>query len=145
MINHIDSFEDTLTEVIDRYSGKYADIIYYLPQYYRFFLNLLDNPKTPARQRLYVNAALSYLLSPMDVIPEEEVGVEGYIDDVYLSSYAARKIINTISRKEILSEAWEGDEPLEEITDAVITDCGNVLNKEVREQVLTYVGLQEIG
>lgn len=145
MIDHIQRFEDTLSEAIDGYEGRYADIIYYLPNYYRFCLNLLDNPQTPALQRLYVNAALSYLLSPMDVIPEEEFGVEGYIDDVFCCAYSAQKIMETIRRDEILSEAWEGDESLEEITGFVIKSCRESLSEDIRKKVLTYVGLQEIG
>lgn len=142
MSNEITTYLEILRESLEDYEGEYSDLVTYLPDFYVCFLNLLDDARFPAPFRLFVNAAIAYLVSPADVIPEEEMGPAGYIDDVFLCAYVTRKIATQLQDTTILERAWEGDEPLLEITEFILKASERIIDQNTRNQILRYVGVE---
>ena len=79
-------FYDALTENLDSYNGQYASFIDNGPKLYKLLSNLLMNynKELDSEDKMKINAAISYYVVPLDVIPESEYGPYGYIDDIYL-------------------------------------------------------------
>ena len=63
-----------LREQVTRYAGTLRDVVLLAPVYGLLMFNLLKDPRLSQEQRLWVDAAIAYLVSPNDVIPESEVG-----------------------------------------------------------------------
>jgi len=78
--------------------------VQYLPEFYTCFLNMLDDARFPARPRLYVNVSFAYLISPEDMIPEEEVELAGHIIEVSVSLFAIRNIVAGASGQDFHGE-----------------------------------------
>ena len=140
MASEFKDFYCTLIENLENYDGEYASFIDCGPNLFKLLCDLLDED-IDRESRLEINAAISYYVVPMDVIPEQIYGPYGYIDDIFISVYVLKKIAEKYSY-DLLQEVWENDNDIE----AVIYDCYeksfDVLEDEQIEAILYYVGLE---
>lgn len=134
-------FAKTLRQNLEGFDGENSEVVGYAPEFFDFYVQLLDDERFPQMGRLLVNAAIAYFVSPTDVIPEEEVGPAGYIDDVYLCAYVANRLRSTID-DEILAAAWPSDEDFHEVVDFLIDQTREKLDRSTRDEVTRYVGVQ---
>ncbi|WP_159429495.1 YkvA family protein [Marinitoga hydrogenitolerans] len=51
---------------------------------------------------------LSYIILPLDIIPEALLGPIGYIDDLYIGLYFLNIILNELPKEKIYAY-WKGD------------------------------------
>ena len=112
------AFYDTLIENLDSYDGEYASFIDCGPNLYKLLCAVLDSNELTQDLRLTVSAAIAYYVVPMDVIPEQEYGPYGYIDDIFISVYALKKVADELGY-ELLQYYWEFDTDVKEVMD----DC----------------------
>ena len=75
-----------LRKQVGKYAGTLRDVVILAPVYGMLMFTLMKDPRLSREQRLLVDAAIAYLVSPDDVIPEDEVGSYGYLDDVFCLS-----------------------------------------------------------
>ena len=86
MASEFKDFYCTLIENLENYDGEYASFIDCGPNLFKLLCDLLDED-IDRESRLEINAAISYYVVPMDVIPEQIYGPYGYIDDIFISVY----------------------------------------------------------
>ena len=133
-------FYDTLIENLDTYNGEYASFIDCGPNLFKLLCDLLDED-IDKESRLEINAAISYYVVPMDVIPEQIYGPYGYIDDIFISVYVLKKIAEKYSY-DLLQEVWENDNDVKTVIDDCYEKSFDVLEDEQIEAILFYVGLE---
>lgn len=130
-----------LKDHVGRYAGALRDVVVLAPVYAMLMFHLLNDPRLNREQRLWVDAAIAYLVSPNDVIPEDEVGPYGYLDDIFCCAYVAHRIGEQLGW-EVLEEGWTGDRSAHEVSEHVLAREQELLGY-AGEDVLRFAGLDE--
>lgn len=73
----------------------------------RVTLRLAADPRVPVRDKAAAAAALVYLVSPLDVIPDL-VPVAGQLDDLALVLWAWRRLVQAAGA-DVVRDRWSGD------------------------------------
>ena len=128
-----------LRDQVSRYAGTLRDVVLLAPAYALLMFHLLNDPRLTRQHRLLVDAALAYLVSPNDVIPEEEVGPYGYLDDIFCCAYVAHRIAEELGW-EVVEESWTGDGSVHEISERVLSREQELLG-HAGDDILRFAGL----
>lgn len=83
------------------------DTIRQLPAYLRLLFGLMTDRRVAMVDKVLVGAAIAYILTPMDLIPDF-VPFLGEVDDVFLLVTALQRLIANAGRA-IVREYWSGD------------------------------------
>lgn len=88
-----------------------------LPDLVRLVFRLAADPVLPKQAKIAIAAAVAYLLSPVDLLPDF-IPVVGVLDDILLASVLVDGILNYVDRG-LLLRYWPGSpESLERIARA---------------------------
>ncbi len=135
------AYIQSLKDQVTRYAGALRDVVLLAPVYGILMFHLMKDPRLTQHQRLLVDAAIAYLVSPNDVIPEEEVGPYGYLDDIFCCAYVASRIADELGW-EILEEGWTGDTSARDVTQTVLAREHELLG-DIGDEILRFAGLLE--
>ena len=83
------------------------ELLRVLPDLARVIGRLLADPVLPRAAKIALAAAVAYLLSPIDLIPDF-IPVVGILDDVLLAAIVVDGLLNHMERGLVL-EYWPGD------------------------------------
>ena len=132
-----------LKDQVARYIGTLREVVILAPTYAVLMFHLQDDPRLEPQHRLWVEAAIGYLVSPHDVIPEDEVGPYGYLDDIFCCAFVVNRIAEELGW-EVVEEGWTGE-------DSALEVSKNVLAREVEllgyagDDVLKFAGLDDLS
>lgn len=132
-------FIDVLREECAKYAGTLRDVVMLAPDYATLMFHLLNDPRLSRDQRLLVDAALAYLVSPNDVIPEEQVGAYGYLDDIFCCAYVATRIAEELGWK-VVEEGWKGERSAHDVSEQLLGREQELLG-HAGDDVLRFAGL----
>ena len=105
-------FDLLLEEDVSGYNGDFSELIHEAPALYRLMTRLLDDPALPEKLSPLVIAAIAYFIAPADIIPEEEVGPIGYVDDIFFCAFVADQVMKETGSGDILIRNWDGNKPI---------------------------------
>ncbi|MFQ5890135.1 MAG: YkvA family protein [Gemmatimonadota bacterium] len=134
-------YMQALKEQVAGYAGTLREVVLLAPVYGMLMFHLLSDPRLSAHHRLWVDAAIAYLVSPNDVIPENEVGPYGYLDDIFCCAYVASRIADEIGW-EVVEEGWTGRGSAHEVSQQVLAREQELLGT-AGDDVLRFAGLYE--
>jgi uncharacterized membrane protein YkvA (DUF1232 family) len=83
------------------------DTIRQLPSYVRLLFGLLADRRVAAVDKLLVAAAVAYILTPVDFIPDF-IPFLGEVDDVFLLVTALQRLISNAGRS-VVVQYWAGN------------------------------------
>jgi uncharacterized membrane protein YkvA (DUF1232 family) len=83
-----------------------VDVIKQIPAYLRLLGGLLTDRRVSAVDKLLVGAAIVYIVSPMDLLPDF-VPFLGEVDDVFLLVLALQRLIGNAGRR-VIADYWVG-------------------------------------
>ncbi len=84
-----------------------VETIRQIPNYLRLLGGLFTDRRVPALDKVLVGAAIAYVLSPVDLIPDV-VPFLGQVDDVFLVTTALQRLITNAGR-DVLLDHWRGN------------------------------------
>lgn len=90
-------------------SHEWAEFILLAPDLFHLIWKLSVDPEVPKSERLKLAAAVTYFISPIDLIPEAIVGPVGYLDDIALTCYVLNGLFNRTDPA-IALKYWAGDD-----------------------------------
>jgi len=73
-----------------RQPDKFLALLFNLPKLIKLHIRLLKDPRVPLWPKLIFGAALAYVISPVDLIPDFLVPVFGAADDLVVLVAASR-------------------------------------------------------
>lgn len=79
-----------------------------IPNVVKLLTRLVRDPRVPVRRKMIVGAVLTYVVSPIDLVPDFVVGF-GRLDDLVLVSLALDHIMEGTD-EQVLQEHWDGSE-----------------------------------
>jgi uncharacterized membrane protein YkvA (DUF1232 family)/predicted nucleic acid-binding Zn ribbon protein len=136
------SYYYNLKTAVDDF-GEYEDVLRYLPDFYLLICNIVQGERSSWYTKMLANAALSYLVLENDLIADE-MGAEGYLDDLFLCAYVLKEIRDKVSKNIILESLGEleyGDEIFQLIYD-VVNITSHYLDIDT-DKILKFVGLDK--
>jgi uncharacterized membrane protein YkvA (DUF1232 family) len=137
-----DDFYRNLREKVAGYSGAYADYVLLVPDLFLLITRLMLDPRIEGRHKVYMGAALAYVISPIDFISERRFGVVGYLDDLVIIVAALNILVNEADRAVVL-EHWKGKEDLLATIQKVLGQADDLLGKGRLEKILTGLGIRK--
>lgn len=107
----IRSFKKQLNQIADRDRGGFASalrsrsatalrdeevaalrsLVMTMPELLDYSWNLAVSPATPSGVKALTSFAMTYLYHPRDLLPENELGLLGYLDDAYVVASAVQR------------------------------------------------------
>ena len=130
-------FYDTLIDNLENYAGEYEPFIDYGPILFKLLCELL-NSDVDDSLRLPICGAIAYYVNPDDVIPEQIYGPYGYIDDIYLSSYVLKMVVEKHGYELLQQYTTEN---IEEILDECEKKSLEILDEDKIKRIISCVGL----
>ena len=82
------------------------DLLRALPDLGRLLVRLVRDPTLPRAAKIALGAAIVYLASPIDLIPDF-IPFVGYLDDLLLAALVVDGIVNWVDRA-LLLKYWPG-------------------------------------
>ncbi len=108
-----------------------------LPNFLKLLYGLLTDSRVNAVDKLVVAGAISYILLPVDVIPDF-IPFIGEVDDVFVLILALQRLIGNAGRS-VLADYWVGDPA--ELTDLnlekILAACAFFLPRRMRRRLRT--------
>ena len=145
MKNDFRGFYESLSMSLEgEEDNVYWEIIKYTPSFFKLLCKVQADKRISWHVKLIVNSALSYFVIPNDIIPEEEYGAKGYIDDVFVCAYVLKGIKDETGGKNIIFDNWEGEGEIDEIIDVVYRESRKVVGDKYKK-ILNFVGLLNEG
>jgi uncharacterized membrane protein YkvA (DUF1232 family) len=100
------SYLESLHLCVHGYQGAHREAIMRAPDVFAFFARLFQDPDLPDGSRAIVNAVLAYFVAPHDVMPEDDLGPFGLLDDLYVAAHAYQLLRRELAEDK-LKLAWE--------------------------------------
>jgi uncharacterized membrane protein YkvA (DUF1232 family) len=132
----------SLREKVAGYSGAYADYVLLVPDLFLLITRLMLDPRIEGRHKVYMGAALAYVISPIDLMNERRFGVVGYLDDLVVLVAALNILVNEADRAVVL-EHWKGKEDLLATIQKVLGQADDLLGKGRLEKILAGLGIRK--
>jgi len=132
----------TLREKVAGYTGAYADYVLLVPDLFLLITRLMLDPRIETKHKVYMGAAVTYVVSPIDLLPESRFGPLGYLDDLVVVVAALNMLVNEVDRQIIL-EHWSGKEDLLATIQKVLTQADQLIGKARFEKILERIGIRK--
>jgi uncharacterized membrane protein YkvA (DUF1232 family) len=104
-----------------------------IPNMVKLLYRLLRDPRVPRRTKLVVGAAVAYLVSPIDLIPEF-VPVIGFADDLLLMAFAINHMVETAG-EDVVLEHWDGSRDLLELVRSILEVASDFVPARLRRVI----------
>ena len=108
-----------------------GDLVTTLPNLVKLLARLVRDPRVPRRSKMVVGAALVYVVSPLDLLPEF-IPVVGFADDALLVAFALNHLVN-VAGEEVVLEHWDGPRDLLEMIRSVLDVASDLVPVKVRK------------
>jgi uncharacterized membrane protein YkvA (DUF1232 family) len=136
-----DDFYQKLRQQVAGYSGPYADYVLLVPDLFTLVSRLVLDKRVDGKLKAYLGAALAYVVSPIDLLPERAFGVIGYFDDVIVLVATLNMVLNEIDGQ-IIREHWAGSADLLETVRKVLAQADQLIGRGRLEQLLDFLGIR---
>jgi len=77
-----------------------------IPAFIKLMYHLVKDPRVSTADKAILGAAIAYVFSPLDLIPDI-VPFLGQIDDAYIVAIALQRLLNSAG-PDIIKKYWEG-------------------------------------
>ena len=94
--------------IVDKEKAKslIMEFIKEIPSFVKLMYRLVKDPRVSTTDKAILGAALAYLISPFDIIPDF-IPFLGQVDDAYIVAIALQRLLNSAG-EDIIKEHWEG-------------------------------------
>jgi len=124
------------------YTGAYADYVLLVPDVFLLITRLMLDPRIEAKHKVYLGAAVAYVISPVDLLSERRFGPIGYLDDLVVVVAVLNMLINEVDQRVIL-EHWSGKEDLLGTIQRVLAQADQLIGKGRLEKILATIGIRK--
>ena len=116
---------------------QFKNTLLFLPRLGLLVTRLIGDPEVSIADKALLGAALVYIASPLDFIPDMIPGI-GQLDDIYLLALVLLRLLNR-SGEAKLRQHWNGTEDIVAILNRV-TDLGTrFLPAIVRDKIRSWI------
>ena len=106
----LDFYQKLRTKIanyLQRKKFEYSDVLLLAPDFFHLLIKLSLDPRVDSMKKAKLGLAITYFLSPIDILPEAFLGPLGYMDDIALAAYILNDFVNN-NESDLLYEHWAG-------------------------------------
>ncbi len=144
MNEHQADFYQELRLKIANYLEKnqipYGDILLLAPDFFHLLVKLSLDKRVDNNKKAKLALAITYFLSPIDLLPEVILGPVGYLDDVALAAYILNDFINN-NDSDLLYEHWAGSSDVLASIQNTLTLANQFLGEGLWKRLKKKIGL----
>lgn len=105
-----------------KFENSVKEVLLFIPNLLKLLYRLVQDERVPGTDKALLLAAIAYVLSPWDFLPDI-VPVMGQLDDVLLVALVIKRLMDSVDQ-EILFSYWDGNgdllELIQDITDIAV-------------------------
>ncbi|PKN80188.1 MAG: hypothetical protein CVU48_02785 [Candidatus Cloacimonetes bacterium HGW-Cloacimonetes-1] len=117
--------------------GKLGEYLFALPDLFILVCRLASDKRVPVKKKMVVAGIISYVLMPLDIIPDF-IPVIGYLDDLVLIVMGLNIVLNDIEKK-VLLDNWSGDGDLLDLMKKISATAEQFMNKNILQRIKNWV------
>ncbi|MCB9753297.1 MAG: DUF1232 domain-containing protein [Myxococcales bacterium] len=126
------SYLTALREFVDGYAGTCARSILRAGDVFAFYSRLFSDERLDREARGLACAALAYFVVPRDLLPEEELGPYGLIDDLFVAAHVFR-LLRRVAPPDALADAWIEPDSLDDVMTTIYAETRAALGRRARK------------
>lgn len=115
--------------------NKWVDFLLFAPDLFHLLCKMAIDSRVESSDKAKLLVAVTYFISPLDLMPELFLGPLGFIDDIALAAYVLNELLNR-DYQDIIQEHWAGSDDvlgvIKRIIDAADEMLGSGLWKKIR-------------
>jgi uncharacterized membrane protein YkvA (DUF1232 family) len=123
--------------------GRMKTFLMFLPNMVRLLGRLLKDPRVPTAEKALFAAAIVYVISPLDFIPDVFPFI-GQVDDVYVVALTLIRLINR-TNEDVVRENWSGGGDIVGMIDSIASLAPTFLPKRISRVLQNRVELAPAG
>lgn len=127
---HYDSEEDKITSDSEKLA---KELIMLIPNLLKLLYRLVNDSRVPRQNKMLLGAAIVYVISPVDIIPDF-IPILGQLDDLLVVALVLKGLFDAAG-KEVVLEHWDGPEGLLGIIESILNLAAKILPKKAFEKV----------
>ncbi len=104
-----------------------------VPNLLRLVRALLKDPRVPRRSKLALGAAIAYVVSPVDLIPEF-IPVAGVADDLLVLCFAVNHLV-AVAGEDVVMEHWQGTRDVLDLVRSVLDVASDLVPPKLRKLI----------
>ncbi len=137
-------FYEKLRQKVRKYSnekggkaGVLSEYLFLLPDFFILATRLAMDERVPSKMKVIAGAILTYLILPIDIIPDF-IPLLGHVDDLVLAVLGLNMILNDID-KQILLDNWSGEGNLLELLQTITAKAERFLDKNIMQKIKNWI------
>lgn len=123
--------------------GRLRSFLMFLPNMVMLLGRLLKDARVPTAEKALFVAAIAYVISPLDFIPDIFPFI-GQVDDLYVVALVLLRLINR-SDETVVREHWSGGGDIVSLADSIAKIAPKFLPRRVARVITARVELAPAG
>lgn len=123
--------------------GRMSSFLMFLPNMVRLLGGLLRDVRVPTAEKALFVAAIVYVISPLDLIPDVFPFI-GQVDDLYVVALVLLRLLNR-TEESVVREHWSGGGDIVALADSIARIAPMILPKRVTKVLTSRIELAPAG
>ena len=123
--------------------GRLRSFLMFLPNMVMLLGRLLKDARVPMAEKALFAAAIVYVISPLDFIPDVFPFI-GQVDDLYVVALVLLRLVNRTDES-VVRQHWSGGGDIIALTDSIANIAPKILPKRISRVLTTRVELAPAG
>jgi len=123
--------------------GRMRSFLFFLPNMVMLLGRLMKDSRVPTAEKALFAAAIVYVISPLDFIPDVFPFI-GQVDDVYVVALTLIRLINR-TNEDVVRENWRGGGDIVGMIDSIASLAPTFLPKRISRVLQNRVELAPAG
>ncbi len=123
--------------------GRLKSFLMFLPNMVTLLARLLKDSRVPTAEKALFLAAIVYVISPLDFIPDVFPFI-GQVDDLYVVALTLLRLINR-SDETVVRELWPGGGDIVALADSIANIAPKFLPRRISRVITSRVELAPAG
>lgn len=123
--------------------GRMSNFLMFLPNMVMLLGRLLKDARVPTAEKALFVAAIIYVISPIDLIPDIFPFI-GQVDDIYMVALSLLRLLNR-TNEDVVRSHWSGGGDIVSLSDSIARIAPMLLPKRVSRVLSSKVELAPTG
>ncbi len=143
-VNKMAAIEKPKTKIKRREArGRMGNFLMFLPNMVKLLGRLLKDSRVPGAEKALFVAAIVYVISPLDFIPDIFPFI-GQVDDIYVVALTLLRLLNRTDAS-VVRQHWSGGGDIVSLADSIASIAPMLLPKRVSRVLSSRVELAPAG
>lgn len=109
---------------------RHARYLILAPDLFHLLVRLALDGRVPGRERALLVAAVAYVVSPADFLPELVLGPVAFADDLVLMALVVNRVLKKVPR-EVVLEHWSGRQDLLDAVQGILEAADRIVGGRI--------------